>query len=228
MTTRDLSDYARLVAGLVHDFRTPLGSIVGAASTLDDYADVIDPETRSRLCGGIIDGAHHLDHLLTGLATLAKARSEMLANATDAVELNELLQGMSESAQQRHDIPVKFSLQPQDLVVIGDPAALRAMILAMFDLAAGFAPDGSSLDLSLGKSDGHAQLKLVSPVRRDSSMLLRQILDGAQSDSRITANAVFVAAIREVVHILDGQVSLHHDEGTKDLSQTVRLPIRSA
>lgn len=224
MSSRDLTDYTRLVAGLVHDFRTPLGSIVGAASTLDEYADVIDGETRSKLCGGIIHGAQHLDHLLTGLATLAKARSPSVGDERD-VELNDLLQGMSAELQGRHVNSIKITLQSQDIMICGDPAMVRAMILAMFDLAGGFAPDGADAAFSLVQVDGDAQLRMESPVRKDSTMLLKSVLNGAGSDDRMSANVVFVAAIREVVHILGGQVSFQHDEGAMDLSQTVSLPI---
>lgn len=225
MSSHDLTDYARLVAGLVHDFRSPLGSIVGAASTLDEYADVIDSETRSRLCGGIIHGAQHLDHLLTGLATLAKARSSSLGGERD-VELNDLLHGMAAELRERHENPVKITLQSQDIIVSGNPDILRAMILAMSDLAGGFSPHDGRTRFLLAKQDGEARLQMDSAVRDNSHTLLESALKSDGPDGRVSANAVFVAAIREVVHILGGKVSLQHNQGGRDLRQTVSLPTR--
>lgn len=221
------TDYARLLAGMTHDFRTPLGSIVGAASTLDDYADAIDPETRSRLCSAIIDGAQHLDQLLSGLTAIARVRTDFYADETSPVELNEILQGMSAQAGQRHARPVRISVNSSDLIVNGHPAALQSLILAMLDLANGFMPDDDAVDISLSENDGFAVLRMTSGVHDDAAARLGQTLDGVPAGVRVPAHAVYVAAISEVVHISGGKVSISHDPGDSGLSQTVRLPLCS-
>lgn len=222
------SDLAAMVSHLVHEFRTPLGSIVGAASTLDEYADDIDAATRSKLCAGIVAEAQQLDHLLTGLSVLAKARTGLLIDEESKVELNELLRGLSTKVRLRYGRPVTISVLPGDIILKADPAALQALVFTMLDLADIFAADDGRLDLSLFDDGRFAELALASGVRHDDAGLLSQLLDGlptrGRADAHVAAHAVFLAAIQEVVHILGGEISLQHDSSAADLRQTVRLP----
>lgn len=229
---RTLPDYARLVSDLVHDFRTPLGSIVGAASALDDYADGIDTATRSRLCAGIIDEARRLDHLLTSLAAIAKARTGTLIREEKRVELNELLRGLASKVRERHSRPVRISVQPQDIFLTGDPAVLQTLLFAMLDLAGLYAPGEDGVELSLsGDGDAAAILQVTSGVSSERVARLSSLLDGqtcqeGEEESRVPADTVFLAAIQEVVHILGGTLVIQHNDEMACLHQTVRLPIQ--
>lgn len=227
--------FSNLISDLIHDFRAPLGSIVGAASTLDDYAGDIDAATRSRLCASIINDAQRLDRLLTSLAAIAKAKSGALLGEERRVELNELLRGLAAKARERYGRPVRIAVQANDIFMTTDPAALHALVFAMLDLACEYASEdsgGAELVLSEDAGAAFVRLNVASAAREDHRPPLRRLLerDSAQPspDSRATPDVVFLAAIREVIQILGGEFSVQYDDGSARLHQTVRLPIHTS
>jgi two-component system sensor histidine kinase KdpD len=61
-----------LLAAVAHDHRTPLATILGAASSLHDQADRLGPEQRRRLAATIVDEAGQLARLTENTLQLAR------------------------------------------------------------------------------------------------------------------------------------------------------------
>jgi two-component system sensor histidine kinase KdpD len=61
-----------LLAAVAHDHRTPLATIVSAASSLRDQGERLDPGARRRLAAGIVDEAERLAELTTRTLQLAR------------------------------------------------------------------------------------------------------------------------------------------------------------
>ncbi len=61
-----------LLAAVAHDHRTPLATIVGAASSLRDQGERLDAAARRRLAAGIVDEAERLAELTTRTLQLAR------------------------------------------------------------------------------------------------------------------------------------------------------------
>ena len=61
-----------LLAAISHDYRTPLATIMGAASSLHDQADKLDVDQRRRLAGGIVEEAERLSRLTDNTLQLAR------------------------------------------------------------------------------------------------------------------------------------------------------------
>lgn len=61
-----------LLAAVAHDHRTPLATIVGAASSLRDQGDRLDAAARRRLAAGIVDEAERLAELTTRTLQIAR------------------------------------------------------------------------------------------------------------------------------------------------------------
>jgi two-component system sensor histidine kinase KdpD len=61
-----------LLTSISHDFRTPLASIIGAASTLVDTAAALDPAQRHTLAAGILEEGQRLHRLVDNLLELTR------------------------------------------------------------------------------------------------------------------------------------------------------------
>jgi two-component system, OmpR family, sensor histidine kinase KdpD len=68
-----------LLAAISHDHRTPLGTILGAASALHDQAERLSLEQRRRLACTIVDEATQLSRLTANTLELARLASGALA-----------------------------------------------------------------------------------------------------------------------------------------------------
>lgn len=90
-----------LLAAIAHDQRTPLATMLGAATALRDQADRLSPAQREQLLATLIDEARQLARLTDNTLQLARLESA-LALRTDWESVEELAGTVLRHARQRH------------------------------------------------------------------------------------------------------------------------------
>ena len=61
-----------LLASISHDFRTPLASILGSATSVLDYGDKLDAAARNDLLSQIKQEAENLDEMVRNLLAITR------------------------------------------------------------------------------------------------------------------------------------------------------------
>lgn len=101
-----------LLAAISHDYRTPLATILGAASALHDQADRLAPEQRQRLAATIIDEAGQLGRITDNTLQLARLDQPGLALHLDWESAEEIVGTVLRRTRQRHPArQIKASVQ---------------------------------------------------------------------------------------------------------------------
>lgn len=222
-----LGDYALLISQLVHEFRTPLSSIVGGASILDQYSERLDGPAKSRICTGIMDQARRLDTLFTALAAIARARTVTLVRQEQVFELNELLRGLWAADPNSSDSPGGISLLREEVFLETDPAVIRTILSLMLGLAAFYSPVDRDASLSLTLDGERVAVVVESGVRADEAARLSMLLDGRSSAASLQpearCDAICLAAIQEIVNSLGEVFDIQYKDADGRLSQTVKL-----
>ncbi len=90
-----------LLAAISHDYRTPLATIMGAASSLHDQADRLSPEQQQRLAAMIVDEADQLSRLTDNTLQLARLDAPGLALQLDWESAEELVGSVLRRVRQR-------------------------------------------------------------------------------------------------------------------------------
>ena len=90
-----------LLAAVSHDYRTPLATILGAASSLHDQADRLTPEQQRRLAATIVDEATQLSRLTDNTLQLARLDTPGLKLQTDWESCEEIVGTVLRRARQR-------------------------------------------------------------------------------------------------------------------------------
>lgn len=90
-----------LLASISHDFRTPLASILGAATALIDYGDRMDGKARLDLLGQVRDEAGQLDAMVRNLLSMTRLQAGALEIARDWVDIGEALDRVVDLARRR-------------------------------------------------------------------------------------------------------------------------------
>ncbi|WAC29417.1 sensor histidine kinase [Ancylobacter sp. SL191] len=80
-----------LLASISHDFRTPLASILGAATSLLDYGPDIPAEARQDLLAQMRDEAENLDLMVRNLLSMTRLEAGALDMRRDWVDVVELM-----------------------------------------------------------------------------------------------------------------------------------------
>ena len=113
-----------LLASVSHDFRTPLSSILGSATSLIDYGDKLDPAAKKDLLVQIKKEAEDLDEMVRNLLAITRIDAGALELRRDWVDLREVVERVVSSAR-RHGAQqhIEISL-PSDLPLVRADATL--------------------------------------------------------------------------------------------------------
>jgi two-component system sensor histidine kinase KdpD len=110
-----------LLASISHDFRTPLASILGSATSLIEYGDKLDQGARDELLDHIKQDAEGLDDMVRNLLAMTRIDAGALEVRRDWVDLRETVQRVASAARRRGaaqtidvDLPAELPLLRAD------------------------------------------------------------------------------------------------------------------
>ena len=113
-----------LLASVSHDFRTPLSSILGSATSLIDYGDKLDPAAKKDLLGQIKKEAEDLDEMVRNLLAITRIDAGALELRRDWIDLREVAERVV-SAARRHGARQRIEIGlPADLPLVRADATL--------------------------------------------------------------------------------------------------------
>jgi two-component system sensor histidine kinase KdpD len=113
-----------LLSSISHDFRTPLSSILGSATSLIDYEDRLDPQARKDLLGQIKSEAEGLDAMVRNLLAITRIDAGALELRLDWIDLKDIV-GRVVGAARRRGAPQTFEIGlPADLPLVRADATL--------------------------------------------------------------------------------------------------------
>jgi two-component system, OmpR family, sensor histidine kinase KdpD len=113
-----------LLASISHDFRTPLSSILGSATSLIDYGDKLDDGAKKDMLLQIKQETEGLDEMVRNLLAITRIDAGALELRRDWVDLHEIANRVVSAARRRgapHKIEVVL---PTDLPLVRADATL--------------------------------------------------------------------------------------------------------
>ena len=125
-----------LLAAISHDHRTPLATILGAASSLHDQDERLTPDQRRRLAAIIVDEATQLARLTDNTLQLARLDAPGLALHKDWESVEEIVGTVLRRLRQRGETRrVKAQLEPGLPLVRCDAVLLVQLLENLVDNA---------------------------------------------------------------------------------------------
>ncbi len=113
-----------LLASISHDFRTPLSSILGSATSLLDYGDKLDEVSRKDLLKHIKSEVENLDGMVRNLLAITRIDAGALELRWDWIDLREIVERVISSARRR-GAAQRFDINlPSDLPLVRADATL--------------------------------------------------------------------------------------------------------
>jgi two-component system sensor histidine kinase KdpD len=118
-----------LLASVSHDFRTPLSSILGSATSLIELGDKLDPPAKKDLLGQIKKEAEDLDDMVRNLLAITRIDAGALELRRDWVDLREVTERVVNAAR-RHGARQSMDVQlPSDLPMVRADATLVEQVI---------------------------------------------------------------------------------------------------
>jgi two-component system sensor histidine kinase BaeS len=140
----------RWVSDMAHELRTPLAIISGE---LEAMSDGVRPLNREQL-ESVRDEVKHLSVLIEDLHSLALTDSGALAYKMQAMDLNELVEMITESFKARagsKGLDLSYSNPGQAIMLQGDEQRLGQLLRNLLDNAVRYTDAGGHISVQLGK-----------------------------------------------------------------------------
>ncbi|PXW95477.1 two-component system sensor histidine kinase KdpD [Sphaerotilus hippei] len=139
---------SNLLASIAHDHRTPLSTILGAASALLEQSDRLDPHQQRQLAQVIVEQAQQLNRLTDNTLQLARLGGPAAVLRPDWESVEEIVGAALGRTRPRDPLRrVRARLDP-DLPLVRAEAVLMAQLLDnLIDNALKYSPPGSPVEI---------------------------------------------------------------------------------
>ncbi len=143
-----------LLNAISHDLRTPLVSIIGVLSSLDEQALILDDASRRKLIEVAREEADRLNHLITNLLDESRIEGGALVLSRQLAEVQDLVgAALEQLGRQVGSRPVEIDV-PQDLPFIPVDSGLFVQALVnVLDNALKYSPPDSPIEIAARRGD---------------------------------------------------------------------------
>lgn len=218
-----------LVVYLAHDIKTPLTSVLGYISLLDEAPDM-PPEQRAKYVGITLEKVYRLEQLINEFFEITRFNLQTIVLNKEKINLLFMLQQLADEfypmlAPQGKQVSVNV---PDGLTLWGDADKLARVFNNILKNAIAYSYENSVIDVSAQQQDKNIVVTFTNqgnPIPRaklDSIFEKFYRLDSARSTNTGGAG-LGLAIAQEIVTAHDGTISV--DSSTENTTFTVKLPI---
>ena len=153
---------AALFSSVTHDLRTPLASILAAATSLQDPEARFDSSDRGDLIDTIRQEAERLNRLVGNVLQLSRSRAGALTPTRTRMAIDDVVDGALahlDTALQGH--PVRKALAANLPEVPIDPVQGDQLMTNVLENAAKFAPPGSEITVTASLANGRVRVEVA-------------------------------------------------------------------
>lgn len=216
-----------LVMYLAHDIRTPLTSVIGYLSLLNETADM-PTEQRNQHVHIALEKAYRLEHLIDEFFEITQLNSQTITLSKTSIDLYYMLVQMIDEFYPQLTASGKQATihVSENFTIYGDPDKLARVFNNILKNAAAYSKDNSVIDITAGLSGDVASIvfKNAGSIPKDKFTAIFEKfyrLDDARSSDTGGAG-LGLAIAKEIIVQHGGQI--HAESDGKYTTFTVELP----
>lgn len=166
--------HTALLNSISHDLRTPLASIIGALTTVDDQQDRLDSNTQRDLVETAREEAERLNRLVSNLLDMTRLESGILRLAGDWCDVQDVLgMAINQMGNALAGRPVQVQTAPELPLVFVDYVLVVQVLKNLIENAMKHSPPDSPIDIDARAAEGMVQVRVsdrgsgVPPQQRE-------------------------------------------------------------
>ncbi|MDZ7966640.1 MAG: ATP-binding protein [Nostoc sp. DedSLP03] len=219
---------SQIITTVSHEYRTPLTSILAAASTLVKHSQQLDESKQQRFLGIIEQKARYMSKLVDNMLLVNQLELEKPKFQPISVDLlqffSDLLEQERETVSDRHELIFKITGNHHGFW--GDRGLLQQIFINLMSNAIKYSPDGGSVEFHLIGKESEAIFYIkdcgIGIPMVDRENLFQSFSRGSNVDT-IPGTGLGLAIAKACVELHRGNITLSSEvgQGTK---VTVSLP----
>jgi two-component system sensor histidine kinase KdpD len=222
-----------LLTSISHDLKTPLASVLGAASTMRDLAGNLSDQQKHDLLATVIDESERLNRFIANLLDMTKLESGAIVPNTALHDIGEIVGSALRRASKiltRHKVSLELAA---DLPMLELDAVLFEQVLFnLLDNAAKYSPSDTTVSIRSWRERDQVALQVADEGEGIPPAELESVFDKfyrVQKGDRVRPGTGLGLAIsRGFVEAMNGRISAANRTDRSGAVLTIRLPIPAA
>ncbi|GJD54887.1 sensor histidine kinase [Methylobacterium dankookense] len=223
-----------LLTSISHDLRTPLASVLGAASTLRDLDADLPKEAKAELVATIIAESERLNRFIANLLDMTRLEAGAVAPnllAQDVAETVDTALRRTEAVLAGHR--VRVAVEPDLPTLRLDPVLFEQVLVNLLDNAAKYAPEGTTVTVRARREGASVRIAVLDEGDGLPEADVERVFDKfyrARKGDRVRAGTGLGLAIaRGFVEAMGGTVTAanRRDRGGACFLVTLPVPART-
>ncbi|HEU4458003.1 MAG TPA: ATP-binding protein [Methylibium sp.] len=223
-----------LLAAVSHDYRTPLATIMSAASSLEQQSDRLGTEQRRRLATTIVEEAGRLARLTDNTLQLARLDAPGVRLRCDWESAEEIVGSAMRRARRRKDGERVYPRVEPGLPLLWCDAILVSQLLDnLIDNALKYSPPDTPVEVAVCRDDGDLRLAVrdrgpgITPAWREKVFEVFRRGEATPVSEEAPGAGVGLAVCRAIAGAHGGTLAVR-SRGRGGASFDCRLPLREA
>jgi PAS domain S-box-containing protein len=222
------------LATLSHELRTPLTSVLGWAKLL--RSEQLDQKTTERAVEAIARNAESQTRLVNDLLDVSRIVTGKLRLSVEPIELRSVIEAAAESvrpAAQARGVRLSVRLDARAGAVAGDADRLQQVVWNLLSNAVKFTPAGGRVDVTLARSNNHAEIRVTDTGQGIAREFLPYVFDRfRQADQQITREhgglGLGLSIVKHIVELHGGTIRAESEGEGRGATFVVNLPLSAA
>jgi two-component system sensor histidine kinase KdpD len=219
-----------LLTSISHDLKTPLASVLGAASTMRDLASGLSDQQKHDLLATVIDESERLNRFIANLLDMTKLESGAIVPNTALHDIGEIIGSALRRASkilERHNVQLDIAA---DLPMLQLDAVLFEQVLFnLLDNAAKYSLPGTTISIKSQRERSFVSLQVADEGEGIPPGELESVFDKFYRVQKIDhvrpGTGLGLAISRGFVEAMNGRISAANRTDRRGAVLTIRLPI---
>lgn len=219
-----------LLTSISHDLKTPLASVLGAASTMRDLGSGLTDEEKHDLLATVIDESERLNRFIANLLDMTKLESGAIVPNTAPHDLSEIIGSALRRASKilvHHRVSLELA---SDLPMLELDAVLFEQVLFnLLDNAAKYAPSDTTISIRAAQDRDQIALQIMDEGAGIPPAELESVFDkfyrAQKGDHVRPGTGLGLAISRGFVEAMRGTIAAANRADRSGAVLTIRLPI---
>jgi two-component system, OmpR family, sensor histidine kinase KdpD len=217
-----------LLNSISHDLRTPLVSIVGALSSLQEDGEGLDLAYRRSLVDNARDEAERLNRLVGNLLDMTRIEAGALRLVCEPCDMQDLVGAAMEHLRERLanrpvalDIPSDLPLVPMDFVL------MEQVLVNLMDNALKYSPPGLPIELRAWVEGSEVRVDLADSATQIPASDLVRVFDKfyrVQYPRLVSGTGLGLSICKGIVEAHGGRIWAEHRPGGGNVLR-IALPL---
>jgi two-component system sensor histidine kinase KdpD len=222
-----------LLTSISHDLKTPLASVLGAATTMRDLLPKLSDSERADLLGTIIDESERLNRFIANLLDMTKLEAGAIVPNSALHDLGDIIGSALRRASKilgDHKVVLDLVTDPPMLEL--DAVLFEQVLFNLLDNAAKYAPAGTTVTIRAQRDKESVVLQILDEGAGIPPADLERVFDkfyrARKGDHVRAGTGLGLAISRGFIEAMHGTISATNRTDRSGAAMIIRLPIPPA